>query len=143
MYSQDNTTSVPVPFPAGSLANLTLVITAPAGTATSYVVPAGTVSNCSPQVLTSLLANVALNASPPIAYAVTGGGSYCQGTLGLPVGLANSEVGVTYTLFKNTIAQVPTVTGTGSAITFGNQLNGTYTVSGTNGFGTTAMTGSR
>ena len=81
--------------------------------------------------------------SAPTAFAVTGGGSYCQGGAGLPVGLANSETGVTYTLFKNTVPQVPTVPGlTGSAITFGNQLAGTYTVSGTHFSITTSMTGS-
>ena len=91
----------------------------------------------------SLLTNFILNALPPTAFAVTGGtSSYCQGSGGLPVGLANSELGVTYTLYKDGTAQVPTVAGTGSAITFGNQLAGTYTVSGTNGTGTTPMTGS-
>ncbi len=80
-------------------------------------------------------------AYPPTAYAVTGTTSYCQGSGGVPVGLANSELGVTYTLYKNTVAQVPTVAGTGSAISFGNQLFGTYTVSGTNPGGTTVMTG--
>jgi len=76
------------------------------------------------------------------AYAVTGGGLYCFGSGGLPVGVANSELGVTYTLFKNAVAQVPTVLGTGSAISFGNQLAGTYTVVATNGTSTTNMTGS-
>jgi len=75
---------------------------------------------------------------PPTAYTVTGTGSYCQGDGGLPVGLSGSQIGVTYTLYP--VAQ--TVAGTGSPITFGNQLAGTYTVSGTNTSGTTAMTGS-
>jgi len=92
----------------------------------------------------SNLDNIVLNpdAIAPTAYAVTGGGSYCQGTDGLPVGLAGSEVGVTYTLYKDAVAQVPTVAGTGDAISFGNQLFGTYTVTGTNGGGTTPMSGS-
>lgn len=78
----------------------------------------------------------------PAVYAVTGSGSYCTGGSGLPVGLAGSESGVTYTLYKDAAAQVPTVAGTGSAITFGSQLSGTYTVEGTNAGGTIAMTGS-
>jgi Secretion system C-terminal sorting domain len=91
-------------------------------------------------------ANAIVNGNPilnpsPTAYNLTGGGSSCQGTGGLPVGLSDSEGGVTYTLYKNTVAQVPTVSGTGSAITFGNQLAGTYTVSGNNAGGTTTMTG--
>jgi hypothetical protein len=76
--------------------------------------------------------------SLPEAYAVTGGGSYCQGGGGLPVGVANSEIGVTYTITPGG----ETVAGTGSAITFGNRSAGTYTVSGTNTAGTTTMTGS-
>jgi hypothetical protein len=51
-------------------------------------------------------------------------------------------VGVTYTLYKDAVAQVPTVAGTGFAITFGDQIAGTYTVDGTNAAGTVAMTGS-
>jgi hypothetical protein len=78
---------------------------------------------------------------PPSTFTVTGGGSYCQGAGGLPIGLSDSEVGVTYTLYKNTVAQVPTVSGSGSSITFGNQLFGSYTVRGTNAGGTKAMTG--
>ena len=79
----------------------------------------------------------------PTAFEVIGGGSCCEGTGGLPVGLSDSDVGITYTLYKDGVAQVPTFAGTGSAITFGDQLAGTYTVSGINGGGTTtAMTGS-
>jgi|GEM_PF-2193993 len=82
------------------------------------------------------------SATSPAAFAVTGGGTYCQGSTGLPVGVANSESGVTYTIYKDAVAQIPTMAGTGSAITFGNQLSGTYTVEGTNSSGTTLMTGS-
>jgi hypothetical protein len=78
----------------------------------------------------------------PVAFNVTGSGSYCQGTGGLPVGLSGSQTGVTYTLYKGGSAQSPTVTGTGNSVSFGNQLAGTYTVTGTNTTGTTTMTGS-
>jgi hypothetical protein len=78
----------------------------------------------------------------PIAYPVTGGGSFCQGTGGLPVGLSGSQSGVMYTLYKNGTAQAPLVAGTGNSITFGNQTSGTYTITGTNTTGTTNMTGS-
>jgi hypothetical protein len=77
----------------------------------------------------------------PLAYTVTGGGSYCEGSDGREVGLTGSELTVTYTLFKNDVAQSPTIAGSGSAISFGNQLSGTYTVTGTNDSGTTLMTG--
>ncbi|WP_171805052.1 MBG domain-containing protein [Paludibacter propionicigenes] len=78
---------------------------------------------------------------PPAPFAVTGTGSYCTGGTGVAVGLAGSETGVTYTLYKGAVAQTPTVDGTGSAISFGNQLIGTYTVKGSSPLGTTDMTG--
>ena len=74
----------------------------------------------------------------PKAFAVTGTGNYCQGTNGLAVGLAGSELGITYTITPGGA----TMAGTGSAISFGNKLAGTYTISGTNSTGTTVMTGS-
>ena len=91
---------------------------------------------------TILYKGMAIPPPLPLAYPVTGSGSYCQGSDGLSVGLSDSEIDVTYTLFKDGVAQAPTVAGTGDAITFGNQLFGTYTVSGTNSGGTTEMTGS-
>jgi hypothetical protein len=44
---------------------------------------------------------VTLLAQPPAVFAVTGGGSYCEGTAGMPVGLAGSETEVTYILIKD------------------------------------------
>jgi len=108
--------------------------------------PEGTYTVKGHRIATFIYSDMAGNAivtSPdPTAYAVTGGGFYCQGGVGLPVGLANSEPGVIYTLIKNGVDQVSTVTGTGAHISFGNQLFGTYTVRGTNGSGTIAMEGS-
>lgn len=94
--------------------------------------------------IVSNLTNDILNESaiPPSAFAVTGGGSYCFGGTGSAVGLAGSATGVIYTLYKDGVAQTPTVEGTGSAISFGNRLSGTYTVKGVNAAGTTDMTGS-
>ena len=88
--------------------------------------------------------NPVLNPPAPVAYSVTGGGSYCEGGSGVAVGLANSETGVTYTLIRGgTVEVTPTVPGTGSAISFGMQtVAGTYTVEGSNAGGTTLMTGS-
>jgi len=95
-----------------------------------------------PGVTAVVTSNAVLNPTPT-AVAVTGTGSYCQNSGGLPVGLAGSETGATYTLYNiNNIAVGTPVAGTGAAITFGNQLAGTYTVKGTNVNGTTVMTGS-
>ena len=79
--------------------------------------------------------NAIVNGNPILnpsatAFDVTGTGSVCSGSGGLPVGIESSQTGVTYTLYKNAVAQLPTIAGTGSAITFGNQPEGTYTVKG-------------
>ncbi|KAF0201251.1 MAG: ig family [Bacteroidetes bacterium] len=81
------------------------------------------------------------NSSWPLGYTVTGSGAYCEGEEGVEVGLSGSEASVVYTLFKDGVAQSPTIAGTGQAISFGNQLFGTYTVDGTNNNGTTQMSG--
>ena len=83
--------------------------------------------------------NPVLNAAPT-AYAVTGSGSFCQDGLGLAVGLSNSDIGVNYQLYSGETAVGSPVAGTGSAISFGNQTAGTYTVTATNT--TTLITGS-
>lgn len=82
----------------------------------------------------------------PSAFTVTGGGSYCSGGSGMPVGLSGSEAFVSYQLQRNNVNIGSPVIGTGSAISFGNQTaDSTYTVIATNlaGGGCSAsMTGS-
>ncbi len=74
---------------------------------------------------------VAVNASP-IAYPLTGGGSYCASGAGVPVGVSTSSVGYTYQLMNGTTLVGSPVAGTGSAIGFGLQTGaGTYTVMAT------------
>lgn len=69
----------------------------------------------------------------PTAYSVTGGGSYCSGGSGVPVGLSGSQSGVSYQLQLNGSNSGASVAGTGSDISFGNQISaGTYTVVATN-----------
>jgi hypothetical protein len=95
-----------------------------AGTYT--VVATNTTTNCKGNMTGSAV--VTINASPT-PYNVTGGGSYCTGGSGLPVGLSNSQSGVSYQLQLNGTNVGSAVTGTGSAISFGNQTAaGTYTV---------------
>ena len=76
---------------------------------------------------TSNLANPFLN-KPTTAYNVTGSGSYCFGAAGLAVGIDGSELGVTYTLVKDGSPTATVLAGTGSALDFGVQTFGTYTV---------------
>ncbi len=109
-----------------------------------FILSTSTLLPVTPGTNAIVTSNPVLNPPAPIAYSVTGGGSYCEGGSGVAVGLANSETGVTYTLIRGGSVEVlPTVPGTGSAISFGLQtVAGTYTVEGLNTGGTTLMTGS-
>ena len=71
--------------------------------------------------------------TPPIAFNVTGGGTFCNGA-GLSVGLAQSQSGVNYQLIRNGSTSVgAAINGNGSALDFGSQsTNGSYTVVATN-----------
>lgn len=75
-----------------------------------------------------------VNINPlPTPYTVTGGGNYCLGGSGVPVGLFTTTVGVNYQLYRGATAVGAAVPGTGSAISFGAQtVAGGYTVTATN-----------
>jgi len=65
----------------------------------------------------------------PTAFAVTGGGGYCSGGTGVPVGLFSSQSGVNYQLYVGASPTGSPVGGTGAAISFGSQTTGgVYTV---------------
>lgn len=68
----------------------------------------------------------------PVAYSITGGGSYCAGTTtGVPVGVFKTDGGISYTLLYNSIPVGSVMNGTGTSVSFGNQLGtGLYTVLG-------------
>ncbi len=69
----------------------------------------------------------------PVGFPVTGGGSYCNGGVGVEVGLANSQLGATYQMYINGVIHDIPIPGTGSALSFGLQVSpGIYTVIGTN-----------
>jgi hypothetical protein len=130
-----------VPFAANSLANLTFTSSTsttplyatrvaqyqydvnPNGTNVQLLVTAGVnaLVCCNPVL------NPATSCDDPIAYNVTGGGSYCEGGSGVPVGLDGSQLGVNYAIVPGTLV----VAGTGNPITFGDQLAGSYTVTAT------------
>ena len=80
----------------------------------------------------------------PVAYTVTGTGSYCSGDAGIPIGLSGSASGINYQLYNGATAIGASVPGNGSAISFGLQTTGaTYTVKGTDAVSAcqTTMTG--
>jgi len=128
-------------FTASTRANLTFnFTTVPYPTKVAqYITGTNTQLACDATNCYSTAANVVLNV-PPTPFAVSGSGSYCQGTAGIPVGLSNSEAGVIYTLYNGATALTPTVAGTGFTISFGDQFAGTYTVRGSNFGGTQDMT---
>lgn len=67
--------------------------------------------------------------SLPLPYTITGSTSYCSGQQGSIVGLDGSESDCWYKLYKNGVG-IYIVNGTGYPISFGPQLEGSYTVSG-------------
>lgn len=64
---------------------------------------------------------------------VTGGGYYCQGGQGVNIGLDGSEPVIVYQLYRNGNPFGTAISGSGGAISFGNQTStGTYTVKAEN-----------
>ncbi len=55
----------------------------------------------------------------PATQTVIGGGSYCTGSTGVHIGMAGSESGIDYQLYRGTTPVGALVSGTGSAIDFG------------------------
>lgn len=96
-------------------------------TAGTYTVQAiNAVSSCTATMAGS--APVTVN-TPPAAFAVTGGGTYCAGGAGLAVGLLSSVSGVNYQLYNGSTAVGSPVAGTNAAISFGLQTSaGIYSV---------------
>lgn len=76
-------------------------------------------------------AMVTINVMPNI-FAMVGGGSYCSGSTGVPIGLLGSTSGMSYKLYNGATLE-STLTGSGSVLNFGPQTDpGTYTVTATN-----------
>ncbi len=99
----------------------------------SYTVSAS-FGNCQSSMSNSVSVTI-VQSTTPTAFTVTGGGTYCQGTSGIEIGLSGSETGVRYQLKRNggTINVGSPVAGTGGPISFGIQaLAADYTVSATN-----------
>ncbi len=82
-----------------------------------------------------------LNATLPALFNVTGGGTYCPDDVRDPVALDGSEAGIIYTLLRDNV-EIDMATGTGSAISFGVQPEGIYSIDATNEAGTVTMIGS-
>ncbi len=82
-----------------------------------------------PSCAVNMLGTVTITQSPnPTVFNVTGDGTYCQGGTGLTVTLSGSQTGINYQLLKNGTPSGTPISGTGSLLTWNNQLNGDYTV---------------
>lgn len=140
-WTRDNTSAATgigasgTAFVSGTLTNASS-----ATTVTFYVTAVGPAPAYCAGAPTTATVNVM---NPGSAYAMTGGGNFCSPAVaGAAVGVANSQSGYNYQLYKNGVASGSPVAGTGSAISFGLQDAGTYTAVATNGGCNTNMTGS-
>ncbi len=116
---------------AGTSVSLDYGLTSVVGTYTIVALNGGT--SCT----VNMAGSAVVVANPvPQRYLLTGAGSYCLGTGGLPVGLSNSEVApISYQLYNNwTPVGAPLTSSAVGAISFGAEtLSGTYSVVATNG----------
>ncbi|MBE0640972.1 MAG: hypothetical protein IH599_02985, partial [Bacteroidales bacterium] len=91
---------------------------------TTYSLTGTDANGCTSE--TSVTVNV--NALPA-AFAVGGGGAYCDGTTGPEITLAGSAIGLSYTLYHDGAPTTSVMMGSGLSLSFGAQfLAGTYTV---------------
>ncbi len=71
----------------------------------------------------------------PIVQQITGGGSYCDGGIGVEIGLADSETGISYQLLRNNNPTGNVIEGNNEAVTFGAiTQEGQYSILAINGF---------
>lgn len=94
------------------------------------VIATDAATGCSKPMASSAL--ITINPLPP-TFATTGGGSYCAGGSGLPIGLSGSNSGMSYQLFFSGSPLGSPVAGTGLPLAFGSYSTaGTYTIVATN-----------
>ena len=99
-------------------------------TAGSYTVIA---TNASTSCSASMTGTAVININPtPSVYNVTGGGAYCAGGSGIPVGLDNSDIGINYKLYDGSVL-LAIIPGSGSSLNFGYRTAaGSYTITAVN-----------
>jgi len=96
-----------------------------------YTVSAvNSITGCS----SNMTGSVTVSVNPlPVAHNITGGGGYCIGGAGSPLGTDGSDTGVSYQLYNGGLPAGPVMAGTGSPLSFGSYTTtGTYTVLATN-----------
>ncbi len=65
---------------------------------------------------------------PSVYNLISLGGGYCAGSSGVDVATDNSDIGTTYNLYNGTTLVPPSKPGTGSAVDFGPEPTGNYTI---------------
>ncbi|MBS1510526.1 MAG: zinc-dependent metalloprotease [Bacteroidetes bacterium] len=69
----------------------------------------------------------------PTDFSLTGGGAYCAGSNGVPIGLSSSTIGINYQLLLNGVNTGTPIHGNGNPTSFGNiTVPGVYTVTAYN-----------
>jgi len=106
-----------------------------AGTYTFYVTQSSSATTCE-----SSYQKVVYIVQPnPSSHTVTGGGTYCEGSGGVAIGLDYSDASVSYELKRDGNTYITNVAGTDGALSFGTiEPEGTYTVYGTASNGCTS-----
>ncbi|GAA4466461.1 hypothetical protein GCM10023093_20650 [Nemorincola caseinilytica] len=124
LYNGATAVGSPVP---GTGAALSFGLQTAAGT---YSVLA---TNMSTSCTSGMTGSASIIVAPlPVAYDVTGSGSFCADDSGLHVGLSGSDTGVLYQLYNGATAIGGPIAGTGAALDLGVQTAaGTYTVRAT------------
>lgn len=121
--------------PSGFNSNIQNPIVYP-DTTTWYIV---TVSDNDTSIVDS--AQVTLYMLPDI-FNITGGGAYCEGGLGVDIGLDSSEVGISYELYLDGTSTGNIIQGTGNPLLFTNITQaGEYTIFGYNDYCSEWMNG--
>ncbi len=133
LYNGGTAVSLPIP---GSNSGMDFGLQTTTGTYT--VTGINSVTGCS----ISMTGSVSVSVNPlPTLYNITGGGGYCVGTAGSPLGTDGSDAGVHYQLYIGGVPVGPVVTGTGSPLSFGSYTTtGTYTVVATDPVTTCSQT---
>lgn len=71
---------------------------------------------------------VTVTATPPMEFALTGG-TFCEGSAGVPIQMSGSQVAINYQLQRSGVNVGTPIAGTGAPISFPNQtVAGTYSV---------------
>jgi len=100
-------------------------------TAGTYTVEA--IVNTSPYCSSMMNGSVVITeSSNPVAYILSGGGSYCFGQPGRSLTLSGSQTGVSYQLKKDGLNYGSALNGTGNPLVWNNLLSGSYSVTAVN-----------